>query len=142
MRYVYPYDLTPEPEGGYTITFPDVRGAISCGETEAEAARHGADALISILSSLVQDNMRVPVPSPARGCPVVILPALDVAKLALHEAMLDAGISNRELAERIGKDEKVVRRLRDPLYKSKIENVEQALLALGKRLEINVRQAA
>lgn len=142
MRYVYPYNLTPEPEGGYTITFPDVPGAISCAETEADASRHGADALISILSSMVEDSERIPAPSPARGRPVVILPALDAAKLALHEAMLDAAISNRELGARIGKDEKVVRRLRDPLYKSKIEHVEAALRALGKRLEISVRQAA
>jgi antitoxin HicB len=142
MRYVYPYDLTPEVEGGYTVTFPDVRGAISCGETEAEAAQQGADALISILSAMVDHGERIPAPSPARGRPVVILPALDAAKLALHEAMLDAGISNRELGARLGKDEKVVRRLRDPLYKSKIEQVEAALLALGKRLEISVRQAA
>ena len=142
MRYVYPYDLSPEPEGGYTITFPDVSGAISCAETEAEAAQQAEDALISMLSALVEDGERIPAPSLARGRPVVILPALDAAKLALHEAMLDAGISNRELGARIGKDEKIVRRLRDPLYKSKIEHVEAALLALGKRLEISVRQAA
>lgn len=141
-RYIYPYRLQPEPEGGYTITFPDVPGAISCAEAQIEAARHAEDALISIFSSLVEGGERIPRPSPARGRPVVRLHAVDAAKLALHEAMLDAGIGNGELARRMGKDETAVRRLRDLLRKTRIEDVEAALLALGKRLEISVAEAA
>jgi antitoxin HicB len=51
-------------------------------------------------------------------------------------------VSNVELARRLGTDEKAVRRLRDPLHGSRIEAVEAALRALGKRLEVSVRAMA
>ena len=82
------------------------------------------------------------VPSPARGRPVVAVPALTAAKLALHEAMVPGSVSNVELARRLGTDEKAVRRLRDPLHGSRIEAVEAALRALGKRLEVSARAVA
>jgi antitoxin HicB len=73
---------------------------------------------------------------------VVSVPALAAAKLALHQAMLDACVSNVELGRRLGIDEKAVRRLRDPLHRSKVETIEAALRALGQRLEVVVRPAA
>ncbi len=42
MRYAYPYELLPQPEGGFTVTFPDVPEAITQGESEAEAAAMAA----------------------------------------------------------------------------------------------------
>lgn len=142
MRFVYPYELTPEDEGGFSISVPDVPGVHTQAETETEAAQQAEDALISVLSVLVEDGERVPPPTAAHGRPVVVLPALDAAKLALHEAILDAGLDDRQFAERIGKDEKFVRRLRNPLNKSRIQDVEAALRALGKRLHISVAEAA
>jgi len=62
--------------------------------------------------------------------------------LALHEAMVRGGVSNVELARRLGTDEKAVRRLRDPLHGSRIEAVEAALRVLGKRLEVSARAVA
>ncbi len=76
--------------------------------------------------------------SPARGRTIVAVPALEAAKLALHDAMLTAKVSNVDLAHRLGIDEKAVRRLRDPLHRSRIEAVEEALHALGRQLEIAV----
>lgn len=73
---------------------------------------------------------------------MVSVTAVEATKLALHDAMLAAGISNRQLAGRLGTDEKVVRRLRDPLQRSAIGAVEAALCCLGKRVAITVRDAA
>jgi len=56
--------------------------------------------------------------------------------------MLAEGVTNAALARRLSCDEKAVRRLRDVLHRSKIEQIEAALAALGKRIEISVRQAA
>ncbi len=95
-----------------------------------------------MMSALVEDNHPIPPPSPAAGRPVVSVPALAAAKLALHDAMLQAHLSNVELGRRLGLDEKEVRRLRDPLHRSHIDRVEAALRVLGKRLEVEVREAA
>ena len=90
----------------------------------------------------MEDNRPNPKPSAARGRSVVSVTALEATKLALHDAMLAAGMTNRELAGRLGLDEKAVRRLRDPLQRSAIGAVESALCCLGKRVEVAVLDAA
>ncbi len=63
------------------------------------------------------------------------------AKLARHDAMLVTRISAVALGRRLGLDEKSVRRLRDPLHRSHIGQIEAALRLLGKRLEGRVLEA-
>ena len=141
MRYAYPYQLAPQPEGGFTVTFPDVPEAITQGDTEKEAAAMAEDALVTALSFYTDSGEEVPHPSAARGRRLAYVPPLVAAKLALHDAMLAAGISNVALAQRLGIDEKMVRRLRDPLHQSKISQVDAALRALGKRMGIVIDAA-
>jgi antitoxin HicB len=136
MRYAYPYELQPQPEGGFTVIFPDVPEAITQGESEAEAAVMAEDALITALSFYTDNAEPLPRPSPARGRPVAYVPPLAAAKLALHDAMLAAGVSNVALARMLKTDEKTVRRLRDLLHQSRINQVDAALRALGKRIGI------
>jgi antitoxin HicB len=138
MRYAYPYELQPQPEGGFTVVFPDVPEAITQGEAEEDAATTAEDALVSALSFYTDDGEKLPRPSPAHGRPVAHVPPLVAAKLALHDAMLAAGVTNIALGQRLGIDEKAVRRLRDPLHQSRIGQVDAALRALGKRLGIVV----
>jgi antitoxin HicB len=141
MRYAYPYDMQPQPEGGFTVTFPDVPEAITEGDTAGEARERAEDALVAALSFYTDDAKPTPHPSPARGRPVALVPPLVAAKLALHDAMLAADISNVELGRRLDLDEKAVRRLRDPLHRSHIGQVEAALRLLGKRLDVRVMEA-
>ncbi len=142
MHYAYPFLMEPQPEGGFTVTFPDVPEAITEGDTAAEARERAEDALVTALSFYTDDGRPLPTPSAAQGRPIAVLPPLVAAKLALHDAMLAAGISNVELGRRLDLDEKAVRRLRDPLHRSHIGQVEAALRQLGKRLEVRVVEAA
>ena len=142
MRYAYPYDMEPQPDGGWTVTFPDVPEAITQGNTPDEVATMAEDALVTALSFYTDDSRPLPRPSAARGRPIAWVPPLVAAKLALHDAMLAAGTTNAALGKRLRLDEKSVRRLRDPLHRSHINSVERALRALGRRLEIAVALAA
>lgn len=108
----------------------------------AEALERAGDALISALATFVEDERPTPHPSSPDGRPIVGVTALEAAKLALHDSMLSAGLSNVELAHRLGLDEKAVRRLRDPLRSSDIGVLETALRSLGKRVDVTVRDAA
>jgi antitoxin HicB len=141
MRYAYPYDLSLQPDGGFTVTFPDVPEAITQGDTNAEAAAMAEDALVTALSFYTDEFQPLPRPSAARGRPVALVPPLVAAKLALHDAMLAEGVSNVVLARRLATDEKAVRRLRDPLHQSRIAQVDAALRILGKRIGIVVEAA-
>jgi antitoxin HicB len=109
------------------------------GATRAEALERAQDALVSALSFYVDEGRPLPVPAPAHGRPIVTVSTLEAAK---HDAMLQARISNVELAHQLGTDEKAIRRLRDPLYRSHIGSVETALRSLGRRLVVEVTEAA
>ena len=141
MRYAYPYELIPQAEGGFTVTFPDVPEAITQGDTEEEAAAMAEDALVTALSFYTDRAERLPMPSPARGRALAHVPPLAAAKLALHDTMLAASVSNVALARKLGTDEKSVRRLRDPLHQSRISQVDAALKVLGKRIGIVIEAA-
>jgi antitoxin HicB len=141
MRYAYPFEMEPQREGGFTVTFPDVPEAITEGDNETEARLRAEDALVAALSFYTDDGKPLPVPSVAHGRLVAMTPPLVAAKLALHDAMLAAGMSNVELGRQLGVDEKAVRRLRDPLHRSHIGQIEAALRCLGKRLEVRVLEA-
>jgi len=142
MRYAYPVTLEAEADGdGITAYFDELPGA-TWGATEAEALEQAEDLLVTALSFYTDDGAPLPHPSAARGRPVVAVPPLVAAKLALHDAMLAAGISNVELARRLNVDEKAVRRLRDPLHRSHIGQIDAALRILGKRLDVQVLESA
>jgi antitoxin HicB len=141
MRFAYPIEVN-EAVDGVTVAFPDVPEAVTDGGTRAEAIERAADALVSALSFYVEDGEPLPRPSPAKGRPMISVTALEAAKLALHDAMIEAGLSKVELARRMGKDERAIRRLLDPLHRSHIGEVETALRGLGKRVEVSVMQAA
>src|SRR6185295_19034791 len=99
------------------------------------------DALVSALSFYTDRGEQLSIPSVARGKPLAYVPPLVAAKLALHDAMHAAGISTVTLARQLGTDEKAVRRLRDPLHQSRINQIDAALRALGKRMAIVVEAA-
>jgi antitoxin HicB len=55
--------LSDEDGGGYLITFPDLPGCMSDGETEAEAVANGRDAFIAVVSALADMGRDIPAPS-------------------------------------------------------------------------------
>ena len=80
---------------------------------------------------------RTASPSPPRTSPNWSLAAIP----ALHEAMVAAKVSNVELGRRMGLGENSVRRLRDPIHRSHVGQVEAALRTLGRRMVLEVATA-
>jgi antitoxin HicB len=77
----------------------------------------------------------------------VELPALDVAKVGLYEAMMAKGLRKADLVRMLGVHGPQVDRLLSLVHKSKLEQVEGALAKLGYRLSVSIepfdgRQAA
>ena len=67
-----------------------------------------------------------------------MLPALAKAKIRLYEAMRGAGLRKADLARRMGWQKSQVDRLLDLSHHSRLEQIEEALAALDKRLAIQV----
>jgi antitoxin HicB len=142
MRYAYPFTLTADEDGRRVVAFPDIKGASTDGADETEAIANASDCLLAALIGYIDSREPIPRPSPARGRSTVTLPPLVAAKLGLYSAMLEQDLSNADLADRMGKSAADVRRLLDLDHRSDIGQIEAALAALGKRLEITVRDAA
>jgi antitoxin HicB len=134
MEQAFSYRLEPEESGGVLIQFVDVPEAHTFAPTAAEAdAAHALDCLIAALGGYIKLARKIPRPSPAQGHPVVLLPPLIAAKLALYEAMRAQRITRTALAHRFGLQEHAVHRLLDLDHRS---HIARALAALGKRLEV------
>ena len=133
MQYLYPCVLTTEEEGGYAVSFPDVAGALTCGDDRAEALAMAEDALVACLAGYVREQWDIPVPSAAgHSQELVAVPTIAAAKLALYTAMRRQCVTKGELAVRLGLDETAVCRIVDPDHRSPLGHVERALRAVGR----------
>lgn len=137
----YPARLDPEPEGGFTVTFPDFGFGVSYDATREEALHQAADLLETIVANCLAEGWDVPPPSPARGRPLVPLEPLVAAKVELYRAMRAAGITKADLARRVGIAPQQVQRLFDTNHASRIDQLAAAFAALGRRLVITSEAA-
>ncbi len=139
---IYPVELTPDDNDTLLVTFPDVPEAVTFGEDEAEALLMAEDALLVMLSAYMDDRQPIPEPSPLNGRPGVALKVAASAKIALHNAMLAAGKRKADLARMLNLTAIQIDHLLSLHHKSRIEQIETALAALGKRLIVEMREAA
>lgn len=139
----YPVKLTREDSGAVVVSFPDVPEAHTFGDDEAEALLRAVDALETALSIYIGDRQPIPAPSAMkRGWKAVPLPALTEAKIELYRAMRAARVGKAELARRLNWHLPQVDRLLDLMHSSRMDQIEQAFAALGKRVSILVEDAA
>lgn len=136
MRLIYPARLEADPEGGFVVTFPDVPEAISGAATRDAAIAAASEVLGIALRWALRDGRGLPVASDKGGDVAIPVGASDAMKLAVCEAFRESGISQAELARRLGKDEKLVRRILDPDHPTKLSMLETTLFLLGRRVVI------
>ena len=63
MKYVYPSIFTEEAEGGFSVRFPDLPGALTCGDDINEAMEMAEDCLALMLYDYEVDEKKIPEPS-------------------------------------------------------------------------------
>ena len=100
-----------------------------------------ADALETMLMGMIEDRENIPVRQVRRGG-AITLPALTEAKIALYRQMRSAGVGKAELARRLHCHLPQIDRLLDLRHASRLDQIEQAFLALGKRLTLSLEDAA
>ena len=142
MHFVYPYTVHQSDDGAWQVRFPDVPEALTEGATEAEAHELAPDALLSALGGLEKLRRDIPDPSPRRSRPVVVVPVLQSAKLALYRAIRKRGLNNVKFARELGVAENEVRRMLDLDHRTHIEALESALQQLGGAVIAEIKLAA
>ena len=125
------------------VSFRDFPNVHTYGADQEDALKRAVDALETYLMSILEDREPVPAPRrPKRGQRCVTLPALTEAKIELYRHMRAAGVGKAELARRLHCHLPQIDRLLDLNHGSRLDQIEQALLAVGKRLTISVEDAA
>jgi antitoxin HicB len=160
---MYPVVLTSDDNGTWLVTCPDLSEVTTWGEDEEDALRHASDAIEEALAARIARNEQIPEPlrvsaiaSPRSRrklkSPVAAklrptsrmpsMPSITLLKVALYRAIHDARVSRAELGRRLGWQASQIDRLLDLNRKSTIEQLDQALRALGKRVVHSVQDAA
>lgn len=135
----YPARFTPEGRG-FVVTFPDIPEGITDGDSEEEAMEFAVDAIETMLSEYIKRRREIPPPGKFRGkyARLVVLPFVSEAKIRLYEAMRQAGMRKADLARRLKWQKSQVDRLLDLTHRSRLDQIEEALAVLDKRLAVQV----
>lgn len=130
--------------GGYVVTFPDFGYGVTQGETDEEAMEMARELLVLTIGDYMREGKPLPRPAKRRGPHFrpVPLPALQSAKAELYTAFVTSGLTKAGLARRAGIHKAHVDRLFSLRHRSRLDQLEAAFAALGKRVEIAVRDAA
>jgi antitoxin HicB len=140
MRYAL--RLRPDQNGTIIAQAVDGPGALTVGRDERDAVGQAVEALITLFARLMAQGEPLPRPSPPKpGQACATLPPMVAAKLAIYGAMREAGVDEAALAGRLGCEVRQVRRLLDLDHPSRLDQLDAALAALGKRLVVEVHAA-
>ncbi|MCE8417716.1 type II toxin-antitoxin system HicB family antitoxin [Rhodovulum sulfidophilum] len=125
----YPIDLTPDDNGTFLVTCPDLPEVTSFGDTESEALRVAKGAISEALASRLSGFEDIPRPS--QGLRRVAVPLQLQIKVLLFWALSDAGKSRADLVRDLGWHRPQVDRLFDPNHATRLEQYDAAFAALG-----------
>ena len=134
----YPATFTPEA-AGITVTFRDIPEAITQGDDEADALSMAKEVLLAAMEVYFDEKRPVPSPSAAqRNDRLIPVPASVLAKILLLNQMLEQNVIPSELARRMATTRQEVNRLIDLKHTTRIDRIEEAMAALGRKLELSV----
>jgi antitoxin HicB len=161
---MYAVILAADDNDTVLVTCPDLPEVATFGEDTDDAMQRAGDAIEEALAARIarregipaptveprhtvkfgRRKVRLPLPTPPREPDrrIVRLPPLTTAKLELYRVARAQGVSKAELARRLGWHGPQVDRLFDLNHRSTIEQMDQALRAVGKRLVVSVQDAA
>jgi len=143
MVLAYPVVLTRDENGSIVASFPDVPEALTSGADERNATHWAEDALVVALSGYVDRRKPIPPPSAAAAGQTTVLGApLVAAQRANYQTMREQSVTQADLAGRLHCDARQVRRILNLDHHSRLDQIEAALAVLGKRLVVEIREAA
>jgi antitoxin HicB len=137
----YRIRLTKDTNHTFLVTAPSVPPALTCGKTREEARAYAAEAIEAAFIGYMRSGQDIPPSDTGRG-EMVTLPPITEAKLGLYMAMRAARVTKADLARRLDQHRQQVDRLLDINHASRIEQIDAALHTLGKKLSVQIHEAA
>jgi antitoxin HicB len=136
MRYpaVFEYD---DEERVYNVHFPDIGGCVTFGDDLDEAKRMASEALTGVLLTLIEKGRDIPTPSALKGANIhMVEPERTVAfALWLRDQRKRSGMTQTEIADKLGVKYQVYQRLEDPERANPtLKTIERLERVFGQRL--------
>jgi antitoxin HicB len=139
--FEYLVELKKDSNGSYQVNFPDVPEAHTFGNNREEALEHAIEALEVALSFYIDEGKELPKSSAKRGRQIVRPSLIAEMKLGIYQSMRAAKLRKTDLARRMGVALMQVDRLLDLTHSSRVEQLEAAYGALGKRIHVELEAA-
>ena len=115
-------------------TSPDFPELTTFGDDREEAIARAVYALEEAIGARIHD--RKDIPAPSQGESNAVLPTLTSVKVMLHQGMREQGVGKAELARRLGWHLPQVDRVLDVQHQSRLDQMDAALGAIGRRLHV------
>ena len=135
----YPVILEEDDNDTLLVTSPDFPELTTFGDDRAEAIARAVDAFEEVIAARMYD--REDIPPPSAGDTYVVLPTLTSVKVFVYQGMRDDGIGKAELARRLGWHMPQVDRVLDINHHSRLDQMDTALGAIGRRLQVTAAAA-
>jgi antitoxin HicB len=142
MRMRYRIELTPDDNGTFLVTAPDLPEVTTFGETADEALVRAVDAIETALQGRIADREPIPAPTAVGDGLSVALPALAALKVELYRTMLQRDLRKADLARLLGWQPPQVDRLLDLGHGSRLDQLEAAFAALGQEVVFSLNPAS
>lgn len=129
--------LTPDDNGTVLATCPDLPEVTTFGDDEADALLRAVDAIEEALAARMARRQDIPLPTRGKG-PLATLPTQAALKVALYRLMNEEGLRKADLARRLSLHAPQVDRLLDLRHATRLDQLDAAFQALGKKLDVRV----
>ena len=129
----YPIVLEDD-EGTLLATSLDFPELTTFGTDMEDALARAVDALEEAIAARIHAGRDIPPPSSGRQ--VAVLPTLTAIKVMLYQEMREQGVGKAELARRLGWHLPQVDRILDIHHNSRMDQVDAAMGAMGRHLEV------
>ena len=127
-----------QPEGGYTVTFPDIPEAISEGETKDECLHNAQEVLTLCLEQRMDDNDPIPEASTVKGGIWIEPSAAMQAAVLVRVWRTKLGKSLSEIARTLSTSWAAAQKLESHRANPTLRQLERTAAALGKRLHVEM----
>ena len=139
--FEYPINVIKDDNGTWRTECPDVPEMHSFGDSKEDAIHNSQDALEAALSFYIDRGESLPKSS-RKGSTLYAYPTMQgMMKLAIYQAMRDQKVKRVTMAKLLNVAPTQVDRLIDLTHASRMDQLENALQALGKRFFMKLEDA-
>jgi len=139
VNYLYPAEFTEEEGGGYSVSFLDLKGCITQGDTFEEAYYNAREALSGIIESHIENKL--PLPEISKKSIEAVKNRVNVKLVApMQDTMLplmirgrrrELKLTQKDMAKKLKVSQQAYQRLEDPAHfnatTKKLEQIEKVL---------------